>query len=133
MTRSTSRFEIAEWNETPNEKWAFGKVSRTLAVKRFSGDLEGTGTIEATMLRVSEGDIDVKSYVGIETIEGTLQGREGSFILVHTAEAEGENYKQHLKILPGSGTGALKGISGEGSISPAHEFVLDYELPGSTG
>jgi hypothetical protein len=45
---------------------------------------------------------------------------------------EGGQAKESYSVIPGSGTGELSGIRGEGSSSLGHAneypFVLDYEL-----
>lgn len=129
IKRSESSFTIEEWNEKPNEEWRSGKVTRTLVTKKFHGSLEGKSEIEAIMLRFEEQDAGVMAYVGIERIECILDGRSGSFILVHNAEALGKDRQATWKILPGSGTGELAGITGFGTITPAHDFILEYDLP----
>jgi Protein of unknown function (DUF3224) len=69
------------------------------------------------------------SYVAQERIVGTLDGREGSFVLEHRASmGEGHPTVMKADVVPGSGTGALTGITGSGKV--AHELLtLDFELP----
>ena len=128
-TRSrVGSFTIGRWNETENTDWNGGKLTRTLATKDFKGEIEGTAVLEAVMLKM-EGTQGVMAYVGVEHISCTLDGRTGTFVLVHNAEAIGPERNATWKILPGSGTGELTGISGHGKIAPNHEFTLIYELP----
>jgi hypothetical protein len=122
-----SSFTIGNWNETANPDWSGGKLTRTVATKEFKGDFEGTAVLEAVMLRL-DGDQGVMAYVGVERISITLDGRKGTFVLVHNADAVGTNRQATWKILPESGTGELSGISGYGQISPKHDFTLTYEL-----
>lgn len=127
MITCKSTFTISNWDETENEAWEGGKLTRTLATKAFTGELEGSAVLEAVMLRVA-GEEGVMSYVGVERISCTIGGREGCFVLTHSAEAIGGERQATWKILPGSGTGGLAGISGHGSITPEHDFFLTYEL-----
>ncbi|GAB2890502.1 hypothetical protein GCM10027093_26920 [Paraburkholderia jirisanensis] len=129
MITRKSAFKITQWDEVENGEWEGGKLTRTLATKAFTGELEGTAVLEAIMLRLA-GDQGVMSYVGVERISCVLDGREGSFILTHNAEANSGERQATWKILPGSGTGGLSGISGSGSITPDHDFILTYELSG---
>lgn len=129
--RSESSFTIDEWNEKHNDEWQLGKLTRTLVTKKFQGSLDGKSEVEAIMLRLNEQDVSVMAYVGIERIECVLDGRSGSFIVLHTAEAIGQDRQATWKILPGSGTGDLAGISGYGTITPGHDFILEYDLPDS--
>lgn len=121
-------FTIENWDEIENDQWQGGKLTRTLARKKFIGEIDGTAELEAIMLRMSDEQEGVMSYVGVERINCTLDGRTGSFILIHNAEAINKETNSFWKILPGSGAGELKGISGTGSITPDHDFILDYEL-----
>jgi hypothetical protein len=126
-TKSTA-FTIARWDETENKDWNGGKLTRTLATKEFKGEIDGTSVLEAVMLK-AEGNQGVMAYVGLERISCTLEGRTGTFVLIHNAEAIGIERNATWKILPGSGTDGLTGISGYGEIAPNHEFKLIYELP----
>nr|ASV46888.1 hypothetical protein [uncultured bacterium] len=123
-----SAFTIKHWDEVQNTDWKAGKLTRTLATKEFTGQLTGTAVLEAVMLRL-EGNQGAMAYVGVEHVSCTVDGRTGTFVLVHNAEALGNERSATWKILPGSGTGELAGISGYGKISPNHEFTLVYELP----
>ncbi len=68
------------------------------------------------------------SYVAQERIVGTLDGRDGSFVLEHRASmGEGHPTVVAASVVPGSGTGALAGITGQGQV--AHELLtLDFDL-----
>ncbi|MEO0330041.1 MAG: DUF3224 domain-containing protein [Pseudomonadota bacterium] len=125
-------FEIEHWDENEQEDWQNGKLSRTLAKKKFVGEISGTATIEATMLRLQGDQEGVMAYIGIEQINCKIGDRTGTFILVHDAKADTNSRSSSLKILPGSGTGDFTGISGTGDISPDHDFTLTYELEAVT-
>src|SRR5438128_10236561 len=58
--------------------------SRTRIAKTFSGDLVATSVTQAVMAVTREGSA---GYVAIELIVGSLHGREGSFLLQHSASA----------------------------------------------
>ncbi|MGY0232952.1 DUF3224 domain-containing protein [Longispora urticae] len=106
--------------------WEGGQMSRTHWDKTFTGDLAGTSAVEAVMLGLDDGGPSI--YVGIERIEGTLHGRAGSFVLLHSATHHESGGLAEWVIAPGSGTGELTGISGTGRILPGHEFTLTYDL-----
>uniref|UniRef100_UPI003BEEFB28 DUF3224 domain-containing protein n=1 Tax=Burkholderia arboris TaxID=488730 RepID=UPI003BEEFB28 len=125
MKNCKSTFKITRWEEIENDHWEGGKLTRTLATKDFTGELEGSAVLEAIMLRLP-GDDGVMSYVGVERLQCTIDGREGTFILTHQAEARNDERQASWKILPGSGTGGLTGIHGSGSITPNHDFILTY-------
>jgi hypothetical protein len=74
----------------------------------------------------------VAGYVAIEVVTGTLKGKKGSFALQHTATMDQNGPKMSVITVPGSGTGALKGISGLFEIQIAngqHSYDFEYTLP----
>ncbi|GAB2897745.1 DUF3224 domain-containing protein [Streptomyces mayteni] len=75
----------------------------------------------------------VGTYVAMESFEGTLHGREGSFNFVHSATTSGsDRTAEFFTIVPSGGTGELAGISGAGGIAVdadgTHRIWFDYEL-----
>lgn len=98
--------------------------------KRYRGGLEAAGKGE--MLTAGTPVEGSAGYVAMERVEGTLDGRRGSFILLHRGTmGHGE---QHLEItvLPDSGTGELVGLEGTLVITITegkHFYELEYALP----
>jgi hypothetical protein len=72
------------------------------------------------------------TFVGIERISGKIGGKAGSFVLQRTGVFEGGQAKETYSVIPGSGTGQLAGLTGEGTSSVGHggehPFSLSYEL-----
>jgi len=103
--------------------------SRLHIAKTFRGDIEGQSTVEMLSVRSESG---AAGYVAVERIAGALHGRSGSFAVLHVGTMAGETQWARWPIVPGSGTGELTRIVGEGRIEisadGAHEFHLDYEL-----
>lgn len=132
MRTSTSAFTIKRWDETQNGDWEGGRLTRTLATKAFTGQLEGTGLLEAVILRMFGTQEGVTAHVGLERISGTLEGKTGTFVMVHQATSTDDSLEhEEWTILPGSGTGELHGIRGHGTVSREHELTLHYELGGA--
>lgn len=100
--------------------------------KRYHGALDATG--QGEMLAVGDGTVS-GAYVAIEKVDGTLDGRSGSFALVHSAvmrHGVPENWS--VTVVPDSGTGELEGIEGTMTINivdGAHHYELEYRLPDS--
>ena len=98
---------------------------------RYHGELEATGKGE--MLTVGTPVEGSAAYVAVERVEGSLDGRRGSFALQHTGTmGRGE---QHLEItvVPDSGTGELVGLEGRVAIlisDGKHSYDFEYSLPG---
>jgi hypothetical protein len=104
-------------------------------ISRFSIDKEIRGDLEATTKgeMFSAGDVKsgVAGYVAIEVVTGTLAGKRGTFALQHSATMDQSGRKMTVIIIPGSGTGELKGISGTFDIQIAngqHTYDLEYKL-----
>jgi hypothetical protein len=98
--------------------------------KQYHGDLEATG--KGQMLTASTEMRGSAGYVAIEKVSGSLKGRSGSFVLQHTGTMIRGVPHLIISVVPDSGTGDLKGISGKMSISIApegkHSYDLEYTL-----
>jgi len=72
------------------------------------------------------------SFTGLERVTGSIGGRSGSFVLQHTGTFEDGVAKVTLAVVPGSGTGDLRGLKGEGGFSVGHQppfaVTLDYHV-----
>lgn len=94
--------------------------------KTFRGDVEGESTTD--LLMASGAEEGSAAYAGFERVHG----RSGSFVLHHSATMERGEGKAAWSVVPGSGTGGLRGLRGEATISAAldggHSFALDYDL-----
>jgi hypothetical protein len=86
----------------------------------------------AELITVTTGETP-RAYVALERFEGTLDGRTGGFVLQHNAGGKNGEPWLSWKITEGTGTGALKGITGEGQIiigpEGSHSYTLDYDIP----
>ena len=130
MTKATGTFDV---NVVPVKNAEDGDplLGRMTIDKVFHGDLVGTS--KGQML--SGGDFTKGSagYVAMERVFGTLNGKEGSFILQHSATMHAGAQSMNISIVPGSGTGALTGVSGTLEIiieGKKHSYVLNYSLAG---
>jgi uncharacterized protein DUF3224 len=129
MKTANARFAIKTWDETPYSEGAgLPKLTRAHVQKTFTGDLEGEGHVEYLMIYRADGSA---TFVGLERVVGRLGGRTGSFVLQRTGVFEGGQAKETYSVVPGSGTGELQGLRGEGSTAVGHgtehPFALDYE------
>ena len=105
------------------------EVSRVHISRTFSGDLEASSTAELLIV-TSEGG---GGYVGHDVITGTLRGKAGAFVFQHTGLMGPAGVTNTGVIVPGTGTGELEGIKGEGAMladeEGNHTLTLVYELP----
>ena len=105
-------------------------VSRYSLIKQIHGDLEATSIGE--MFSAGDPKQGAAGYVAIEVVTGTLGGRQGSFALQHFATMDASGPKMQVIVVPGSGTGDLKGLAGNFTIhndKGAHSYDFDYTLP----
>jgi hypothetical protein len=98
--------------------------------KQLHGGLEGSSKGEM----IAGGDFRTGSagYVAMELVSGTLDGKTGSFALQHSATMDPSGQKMHIIVVPGSGTGELKGLTGTFTIviiNGQHSYDFDYSLP----
>ena len=127
--RATASFDITTWDEQPYDERDGVKLSRTRVVKVFRGEIEGESTAELLMALAGE---DSAAYVGVERVTGRVNGRQGSFVYLHTATAAGGVQSAAWPVMAGSGSGELAGIRGQIRIDNlpdgGHVVTLDYDL-----
>ena len=125
-----ARFAIKSWDEKPyGEGPGLPKLTRASVMKAYTGDIAGEGHVEYLMMYRSDGSA---SFVGLERVEGRMAGQTGSFVLQRTGVFEGGQATESYSVVPGSATGGLHGLAGEGRSAVGHgmehPFTLDYEL-----
>jgi hypothetical protein len=83
------------------------------------------------MLAVSTEVKDSAGYVAMELVNGTLNGRAGTFALQHSGTMTRGTPQLSVTVVPDSGTGELKGLSGRMSIVIAegkHSYEFEYSI-----
>ena len=97
--------------------------------KTFHGDLEGRSRGE--MLTARTGTEGSASYVALEQVRGTLDGRSGTFVLQHFGVMDRGQNRLVLEVVPDSGTDGLETLSGSMVIrieDGKHFYEFDYAL-----
>lgn len=127
-THARGTFEVKLSPQAPDEGHAESGISRMLLDKQFHGDLEATsqGQMLAAGSPASSG-----GYVAIERVNGTLQGRAGSFALQHSGTMTRGTPLLNITVVPDSGTGQLAGLAGRMEIQiagGAHSYDFQYTL-----
>ena len=93
----------------------------------FTGELEGESPVRA--LQVLRNDKSA-SLVSMQRFNGKLAGRQGTFVLQGQEIVQGGKIKATWFVVPGSGTGELSGLRGEGGFEgefgKGSEGTLDY-------
>ena len=130
-TRATGTFKVESWDEKPYaEVEGGGKLTRASVEQALSRDFEGDAAVEWLMCYRPDETAD---FVGLQRVTGKVGGRSGSFVLVHEdGTFDGKEASARLSVVPGSGTGDLQGLRGEGEFRAPHGSVasvtLDYEI-----
>ena len=93
----------------------------------FAGDIEGESPVRA--LQVLRDDRSA-SLVSMQRFRGKLDGRIGTFVLQGSEIVENGRIKATWFVVPGSGTGDLSGLRGEGGFEgqfgKGSHGTLDY-------
>lgn len=98
--------------------------------KQFEGDLVAVG--RGQMLTALTPHKGSAGYVAIERVTGTLHGRAGGFVFQHTGTMDQGAQSLSITVVPGSGSGALAGLSGSLRIEIVdgrHLYRFEYNLP----
>lgn len=127
--RATGSIESKLWEERPfAEIEGAPKLTRANGADLYHGDIEAEGTFEYLM---TYGDDGVTPFIGMTRIVGRLGERDGSFVLQGSGIHDTGGVRASLTVVAGSGTGALKGLRGEGTLVWNQEtqlLTLDYEV-----
>ena len=106
------------------------KLARMSIDKQISGDL--VATTAGQMLSAMTETKGSAGYVAIERVEGSLEGRKGSFVLQHSGTMTRGAPGLSVTVVPDSGTGELAGLAGTFSITITegrHLYEFAYSLP----
>jgi hypothetical protein len=127
---ANARFAIKNWDEKPySEGPDMPKLTRASVTKSYTGDIEGEGHVEYLMMYRSDGSA---TFVGLERVVGRIAGKSGAFVLQRTGVFEGGQAKESYSVIPGSTTGELRGLQGDGRSAVGHgtehPFTLNYDL-----
>lgn len=128
---ATARFAIRSWDEQPyGEGEGLPRLTRATVAKTFTGDIEGESEVQYLMMYRRDGSA---AFLGLERVVGRIDGKSGSFVLQRTGQFEGGVAKESYSVIPGSATGELLGLTGDGTSAVGHgmehPFTLHYELP----
>src|SRR6266536_4832862 len=117
-TPATGTFTVKSWDEQPYAEADGGsKLTRASVTNTFQGDVEGESALEYLMIYLDGGS---GSFIGLEQIAGRVGGRSGSFVLQHSGTFAGQTVNGTWSVVPGSGSGDLTGLRGEGGFVAEH-------------
>ena len=127
---ANARFAIKTWDEKAySEGPDQPRLTRASVTKAYTGDIEGEGQIEYLMMYRSDASA---TFVGLERVAGRIGDKTGTFVLQRAGAFESGQAKESNSVIPGSATGDLRGLLGDGSSAVGHgmehPFTLSYEL-----
>lgn len=132
MVTATGTFDLHDWVDSTYDEQDGAHLSRARNRKTFHGDIEGDSSAELLLVAVpggEAGEYQGTAYVGLERITGTVHGRAGSFVVVHQADLA---VGMTVRVVAGSGTGELAGLTGDLAIVRAtdgsHSYTFTYQL-----
>ena len=127
--QAKGEFEV---KRIPQEELDIGEgatVGHSRFDKRFHGPLDATSVVH--MLAVMSAVPGSGAYVAMERIEGTLDGRRGSFFAQHNRAMDRGKPTLDLTVVPDTGTGDLTGLHGRIAIDIVdgkHSYTFDYDF-----
>lgn len=126
MTTANARFAIKSWDERPlNEGENLPKLTRASVAKTLTGDIEGESQVEYLMMYRTDGSA---TFVGLERIVGRIGDKSGTFVLQRTGTFEQGEARESYSVVPGSATGELLGLRGDGRSAVGHGMEHPFQL-----
>lgn len=120
-------FQVTAWEtQTTDETTANPTLSRITVKKSFDGEVRGESVGELLMCASADG---AAGYTIMDRFTVEIENRKGSFVAIHGGMTD--EMKASGKIVPGSGTDDLEGISGTlefKSDENGKRIILDYSL-----
>ena len=128
MPTATGPFEVKLTPQPPEGDNT--TLGRMLIAKQFHGELEAIS--QGQMLSALTGTKVSAGYVAMELVNGTLGGRKGTFVLQHSGTMDRGQSQLTVTVVPDSGTGELRGLSGSMQIriepGGKHFYDFDYQI-----
>jgi len=129
QARSRETVEVRVATREPDSESPGMSLGKSRLDKQFAGDLLGISVVE--MMSVGSPIQGSAGYVALEFVVATLAGRNGSFMLQHSGVMDRGASTLTLRVVPGSGTGELRGLTGSMSIDiveKQHFYTLSYDF-----
>jgi hypothetical protein len=125
--RAEAKITVQNSEAKPYDQTASPALREIRLSETFTGDIDGESPVRA--LQVLRCDQSA-SLVSVQRFRGKLGGREGTFVLQGSEIVENGKIKATWFVVPGSGTGDLSGLRGEGGFEgyfgKGSDGTLDY-------
>lgn len=126
-TRAEAKITVQSSQAKPYDQTTSPALIEVRLTETFTGDIEGESPVRA--LQVLRDDQSA-CLVSVQRFRGKLGGHEGTFVLQGSEIVENGKIKATWFVVPGSGTGDLFGLRGEGGFEgqfgKGSDGTLDY-------
>ena len=125
--RAKAKITVRSSEVEPYDQTVSPALVEVRLTETFAGDIEGESPVRA--LQVLRDDKSA-CIVSMQRFRGRLGGRHGTFVLQGSEIVENGKIKATWSVVPGSGTGGLSGLRGEGGFEGKFgrgaDGTLDY-------
>ena len=111
--RAQAKITVQSSEAKPYDQTASPALMEIRLSETFTGDIDGESPVRA--LQVLRDDQSA-CLVSMQPFRGKLRGRQGTFVLQGSEIVENGKIKATWFVVPGSGTGDLSGLRGEGGL-----------------
>ncbi|OEZ55111.1 MULTISPECIES: DUF3224 domain-containing protein [unclassified Duganella] len=129
MPKISGEFNVKMAPESMSAVAAESGIGRMSLDKQYHGALDAVGKGE--MLAFMDRALGSGAYVAMEKVQGTLDGRRGSFLLCHTGSMDRGAAGLTVAVVADSGQEELSGLAGSLHIrieGGKHYYDFDYTL-----
>ncbi len=112
-TRAEAKITVQNHEAKPYDQAAGPALIEIQISETFTGDIEGESAVRALEVRRQD---ESAVMVSVQRFRGKVGGRQGTFVLQGSETVENGKIKATWDVVPGSGTGSLSGLRGEGGF-----------------
>jgi len=112
-TKAVAKITVQNSEAQPYDQTASPALMEIRISETFTGDIDGESTARAFQVQRSDHSA---SQVSMQRFCGKLGGHQGTFVLQGSEVTENGKIKATWFVVPGSGTGDLTGLRGEGGF-----------------
>ena len=113
QARAKAKIDVQSSEAQPYDETAGPALMEIHISETFTGDIDGDSTARALVI---QRDDKSAGQVSMQRVNGKLAGRQGTFVLQGSEIVESGKIKATWFVVPGSGTGDLSGLRGEGGF-----------------
>lgn len=114
----TSTVTVADWEEHVFDESDDGpRITRASFVKHYEGRLRGKGVVLQIATYTSAGHA---VFSAMERFHGAIADKEGAFVLKHEGAFDAGTVSSTWTIVPGTGSGDLRDLSGSVDFEASH-------------